>query len=454
MKNLSLLICLFVGYVSQAQIQISQANMPSINDTIRYSVSSSTSTNFTQTGANYTWNYSTLNRTSQDLYRFQALSSTPYSTLAFTGMPFGAIGYKIADSVGTGQIAFKNIYNFYEKKSTGWSAVGTGFTISALPFPAGGVYKDKDEIYTFPLNYNDQDSTTFEVTTPLGNVLFQLGTFKQKGYRINTVEGWGTITTPYGSNISCLKIKSRIVETDSVKITTPATNIGFQANRVEYRWLSTTEKIPVLEVTGTTNNGTFTPNTIRYRDTYKAVSGSPLLPRVKFTADKYSGKTTKDTFTFNNLSSPNIGLSYQWTITPSLGVRYVSGTSLSSKNPRLVFDSAGVYTIKLQATNLAGSKDSTATNMITISKDNVQSIYASSKSNLNVYPIPSQGILYFNQAEFINLECRIFDLNGKLIQTSIIDNNLSINIKNLAAGNYTVIVNYLNQAFYTQISKS
>ena len=454
MKNLSLLICLFVGYISQAQIQISQANMPSINDTIRYSVSNSNTLNFAQTGANYAWDYSTLNRTSQDLYRFQALLSTPYATLAFTGMPAGAIGYKIADSIGTGQAAFKNIYNFYEKKSTGWSAVGTGFTLSAIPFPAGGVYSDKDEIYTFPLKYNDQDSTTFEVTTPLGNALFKLGTFKQKGYRINTVEGWGTITTPYGNTISCLKIKSRIVEIDSIKITTPATNLGFQANRVEYRWLSTTEKIPVLEVTGTTTNGTFTPNSIRYRDTYKATSGSPLLPKVKFTANKYTGKTTIDTFTLNNLSSPNFGLSYQWTITPSIGVRYVSGTSASSKTPRIIFDSAGVFTVKLQASNLAGSKDSTAVNMIAISKGNQQSIMASSHNNLSVYPIPSQDILYFNQAEFINLECRIFDLNGKLMQSSLIDNNLSINIKNLATGNYTVVVNYLNQAFYTQINKS
>ena len=454
MKNLSLLICLFVGHISQAQIQISQANMPSINDTIRYSVSNSNTLNFAQTGANYTWDYSTLNRTSQDLYRFQALLSTPYATLAFTGMPAGAIGYKIADSIGTGQVAFKNIYNFYEKKSTGWSAVGTGFTLSAIPFPAGGVYSDKDEIYTFPLNYNDKDSTTFEVTTPLGNALFKLGTFKQKGYRINTVEGWGTIKTPYGNNINCLKIKSKIVEIDSIKITTPATNLGFQANRVEYKWISNTEKIPVLEVTGTVNNGTFTPNTIRYRDTYKAISGSPLLPKVKFTANKYPGKTTKDTFIFNNLSSPNFGLSYQWTITPSLGVRYVSGTSATSKTPRIIFDSAGVFTVKLQASNLAGSKDSTAVNMITISKDNQQSINASNHSNLSVYPIPSQDILYFNQAEFINLECRIFDLNGKLIQTSVIDNNLSINIKNLATGNYTVVVNYLNQVFYTQINKS
>ena len=89
--------------------------------------------------------YQTIN--TQDIYKFQSLLQTPYSTLAFTGMPFGAIGYKVADSIGQGQAALKNIYNFYDKKSSGWSAVGTGFTPAAIPFPAGGVYKDKDEIY-------------------------------------------------------------------------------------------------------------------------------------------------------------------------------------------------------------------------------------------------------------------------------------------------------------------
>ena len=454
MKKISLLFILFLAYALQAQIQITQANMPSINDTIRYSVSSSTSLNFVQTGANYTWDFSTMNRTSQDLYRFQALSSTPYSTLAFTGMPLGAIGYKIADSIGSGQAGIKNLYNFFEKKSTGWTAVGTGFTLSALPFPAGGVYKDKDEIYTFPLNYSDQDSTTFEVNTILGNIILKLGTYKQKGYRVNKVEGWGTIKTPYGNNISCIKIKSRVVETDSLIITTPALKIGFPANRVEYKWLSTAEKIPVLEVTGTEINGVFTPNTIRYRDTYKAVSGSPLTPKIKFTANAYSGKTVKDTFLLNNLTTPNFGLSYQWTITPSLGVRYVSSSNANSKTPILVFDSAGLYTVKLQATNLAGSKDSTAVNMISISKDNQQSIQNQWRKSMSVYPTPTQDHLYFTDPNFIHLECRIFDLNGKQIQCSLIDSNLSIDTKSLTPGNYILTVNYLNQIFYTQISKS
>lgn len=234
-----------------AQIQITQSHMPSISDTIRYSTATAGTLNFKQTGTNYNWNYSSLGITGQGLYKYEAVTSTPYSILLLSKLPFGAIGYKVADSIGAGQFAFKNLYNFFEKKTNVWRAVGTGFTLSALPVPTGGIYSDFDEIFTLPLNYNDSDFTTFQVTTPLGNQLITLGSYKQKGTRSNKVEGWGTITTPYGSNIACLKIKSTVTEIDSIKLSTPAVNLGFPADRVEYKWLSTTEKIPVLEVVGT-----------------------------------------------------------------------------------------------------------------------------------------------------------------------------------------------------------
>ena len=96
-----------------AQITITQNHMPSLNDTIRYSPSNSTGLDFVITGSNFNWDYSALKWTNQDVYKFQALTSTPYSSLAFTGMPLGAIGYKIADSIGQGQTAIKKIYTFF-----------------------------------------------------------------------------------------------------------------------------------------------------------------------------------------------------------------------------------------------------------------------------------------------------------------------------------------------------
>ncbi len=435
----------------KAQITISSSSMPSIGDTIRYSNGAPGSFDFTTKGANYNWNFYTIGFTGQAVYKYQALTSTPYSTLAFTGMPLGSIGFKVADSIGQGQTAIKNIYNFYEKKSTAWNAVGTGFTLSAIPFPAGGVYSDKDEIYKFPLNYDDYDSSTFQVTTLLGNQIFNMGSYKQKGYRINKVEGWGKITTPYATNVNCIKIKSIIVEDDTLKIPTASINFGFQNNRVEYKWLSTTEKIPMLEVTGTEIGGSFTPTIIRYRDNYRVAAPSPLAPKIKFIVNKTSGVTQNDTFKFTNSTTPSFGTTYFWSITPSTGVRYVKGTSATSTNPAIVFDNAGTYSVKLAASNLLGSSDSTATNMITVT----QSSGVSNKIVVdnNTYPNPFNESVHFDNPQFAGLMCRIFNVSGQEIIAERIADNLTINTTSLAAGVYTIVVAEGDVLYYRQMIK-
>lgn len=454
MRKILLILFLAFSIQIKAQITITQAHMPSINDTIRYSSAIGTGFNFRQTGANYNWNYSGLGITGQGIYKYEAVTSTPYSVLLLSKLPFGAIGYKVADSVGTGQLALKNLYNFFEKKSTVWRAVGTGFTMAALPIPTGGIYSDFDEIYTLPLNYNDSDFSTFQVTTPLGNQFVQLGTYKQKGTRSNKVEGWGTITTPYGNNISCIKIRSVVTEVDSVKLSTPAINIGFPADRVEYRWLSTTEKIPVLEVIGTDIGGTFTPNQVRYRDVFRNPGQSPLGPRVDFDADKYVGKAGKDTFYFINQTRPNIGNTYLWSFNPNKGIRFVEGTSATSSTPIVVFDSAGVFSVTLKGTNLGGSRDTTATNMITISRDgNNQSIASIDQMGISIYPNPVKQNIYINDPSLMYAKACIFDFNGKLISEQYITEDLSISCNGLSKGNYILMIKSFDSFLHTTFIK-
>ncbi|NQW42332.1 MAG: T9SS type A sorting domain-containing protein [Bacteroidetes bacterium] len=426
-----------------SQISITSADMPTKGDTIRYSVSPTGTLDFRTNGANYNWDYSLLGLSSQDVYKYLALASTPYSSLVLSGMPFGAFGYKIADSIGGGGTSFKDIYNFYEKTSVAWNAVGTAFTIplGGTPIKTGGVYSDKDEIFKFPLNYNDYDSTTFKVVTPLGISFFNVGSFTQKGYRLTKVEGWGKITTPYATDISCLKVKSKVVEIDSLKLAIPGQQpitVGFPVTRVEYKWLSKSEKIPVLEVIGTELGNTFTPTSIRYRDNYRKVAASPFSPKIKFTVNKNMGKTQVDTFKFNNTTTPTFGTTYQWSFTPSTGVRYVKNTTASSANPSVVFDNTGVYSVKLIATNFSGPRDSTAVNMITISNTN-----NISKLNLEqtiFYPNPVRSIIQLVDKNLVGKTMRVFDIHGKLVLEENINDQLNVNCDDLANGNYTFVI--------------
>jgi len=453
-KNLLVILVLMLAMNLAAQITITQSQMPSLNDTIRFSNSPIGSQNFTSKGTNFFWDYRGLGISSQDIYKYQSLASTPYVQLVLTGLPFGSMGYKVADSIGGGGFNFSDIYNFFQKSNLGWFAVGTALTIplQGTPIKTGGVYSDKDEIYNFPLNYNDFDSTSFKVTTPLGISFLNFGSFVQKGTRSTKVEGWGTISTPYAQNISCIKVKSIVREIDSLKLAIPGqqpVTIGFPITRVEYKWLSTTEKIPMLEVSGTELAGVFAPTTIRYRDNFRVVQPSPFGPNVDFTVNKNTGITKLDTFEFENLTSPNFGNTYEWTFIPSAGVRYIKNTNKSSENPIVVFDNVGTYSVKLKGTNLIGFKDTVFNNYITISANPV-SVSNLIKENNVFYPNPANQSINFLNNGFENATYKIIDFSGKIVLEGLINNALNINVSELNTGQYILFIQKEN-AVYTDI---
>jgi hypothetical protein len=268
-----LLVSIFLGsHTANCQISITSAHMPSANDTIRYSaVLTATGVDFKTTGENKVWDFTSLSSTSQDVYQFKNSTNTPY----VINFGFSSIGLKLADSLGGGQMGLKDVYTFFKKSTTKWEAVGIGFQLGALPFPQAGKHTNTDEIYQFPLNYKDKDSATFSLKVPLTAVVVSIGNYFQDGNRVNSVDGWGKISTPYKSNVDCIRIKSVITENDSIAVAITGQapiNFAFPNNRVEYKWLSTTEKIPMLEVSGTQIGNTFTPTQIRYRDNYKTTT--------------------------------------------------------------------------------------------------------------------------------------------------------------------------------------
>lgn len=260
----SLVVCCF-AFIATAQITITQNEMPTSGDTLRYSQTTPNQAIldlYVQTGANFTWDFSFLESESQGLDEYENALQTSY---AFFFLGFNNYGRKIADELGAGAFTFTNIYDFYGSSSTEFKAIGRGLTYNSIPLPA--YFGDDDEIYQFPLEYGDRDSSTFDFAVSVP------GTFDYKtvGYRINDVDGWGEITTPYGT-FECIRLVSDIVAVDS--ITAFGFSIGFPNVRKEYRWLAANEKFPILEITGNDVQGAFTPNQVRYRDNYALASGT------------------------------------------------------------------------------------------------------------------------------------------------------------------------------------
>jgi hypothetical protein len=253
-----------------AQITITNTSLPNIGDTIRYSVASLNSVgDYTSTGTNYTWDFSSLNVISQGRRDFT--NSTPY--IAFFGPT--KFGEKIADTIvsqnipGFGSVSITDFYQFFRNLPNVFDVEGAGLKINSIPVPS--FYTDKDELYFLPLHYGQRDSSTFKFST-LTNTAIPI-VYKKSGYRITEVDGWGNITTPYGT-FNCLRVVTTQYSKDTIifNSTFGTFPIGFNNYQRSYQWLTNTEKIPVLEVSGSVNNtGIFTPNLVRYRDNYRVI---------------------------------------------------------------------------------------------------------------------------------------------------------------------------------------
>ncbi len=277
-KNLLLIVIAFLSISLQSQIVITSTNMPISGDTGRYSNAALNSVgDYTTTGVNYNWDFSALDSTSQGMRFFQPSSATPY-TFYFFPPKYGELTLDtvpIPSFPGvTIPISITNIYSFYKKNgTTSFNAEGLGLTLSGIPIGTTAQGNNDDELYVFPLNYSDRDSSTFNFSTPSFSAI--PFTYKKHGYRITEADGWGTITTPYGTE-TCLRVVTTQYSIDTIKINalpTPFNKFGFPNYVRSYQWLTLTEKIPYLEVSGSVIAGSFVPTQARYRDKLRTFVG-------------------------------------------------------------------------------------------------------------------------------------------------------------------------------------
>ena len=400
---------IFIGFQSFGQITINSADMPSANDTIRFSnANASASLPYLLSGPNQTWDFSTLVATNQDVEPYKLSLQTPY---AFFFFGFNKFGRKITDSLGVGAFKFKDIYNFYKKTNSAFEVEGIGLKFNGIPLPA--YYSVQDKLYQFPLQYNDRDSSNFKFTVSLPT----LGSYSQVGYRINTVEGWGSITTPFGT-FNCLKVKSFVFSADSLNI--GGFPLKFNRRTIEYKWLANGKKIPILEISGNaTAAGAFTPTTVKYRDIPRSLTPVTLGPLAQFTASSTTIPVMQPVI-FSNTTSGFL-LDYLWTFTPADQVLFEDNTTDTSKNPIVSFTTPGQYTVKLKSTNFFGTDEELKTNYITVfDPTSVQQ----PKESRSVYTFGNQFFLapdWLKETQLV-----LTDISGKAIPARLSGNEILI----------------------------
>ncbi len=250
-----------------AQITITSADMPIVNDTIRLSVTNNIQgQNPALTGVNYVWDYSMLTASSQKIDTFFSVTSTPVAYQFFFNNSILYSSHK-ASFATRGQdfvmppivpipLSITEVFNFSKNSTSKFENVGFGSKISGIPSSTRNMPIDIE--YVFPLNYNDSNfsSSKFLVSIPT------LASYGQSMDRSSVVDGWGSLTTPLGT-FNVLRVKSVLAKVDTFYLDT----LGFGTNfsrpeEIEYKWLANGKGLPVLKIVTTAGIVT----SIQYQD--------------------------------------------------------------------------------------------------------------------------------------------------------------------------------------------
>lgn len=263
---LGFVLALVISVPSYSQITITNADMPSLNDTVRTSNTiDQWSIDVNQTGSNFNWDFSFLTALSQNLDTFKSVTSTPFVYQLFFNNVFLYPNHKADYAVRGdefdlfGIITVTNVFNFYKNGNDKYKNVGFGANINGLP--ASVRNNPIDTVYSFPLTAGGSYTSysEFEINLP--------GTFylqERKTVSSAVVDGYGVVTIPMGS-YPCIRVKMVIDISDSIYI--DAFGFGITVPRpteVQYHWLAAGMLVPVLQINqtlGVTTN-------IRYQDVY------------------------------------------------------------------------------------------------------------------------------------------------------------------------------------------
>ncbi|MDF2437880.1 MAG: hypothetical protein K0Q95_2256 [Bacteroidota bacterium] len=261
---------------SFSQITITTFDLPAGGDHILTSVALTAGTaDLSLTGPNTTWDFSTLIPSFQRYEIFDAAGSYSgyYNALynPFTGIPttYGKVNFT-ASLIPIPGLTVSAAYDFFKKSTTNLKQVGLAYTLNdSLPLPFE--YNVPDVVYNFPLNYQDADTCNFQYKPhhliPTGTLPFYYG---GTGTRFNEVDGWGMLTTPFGS-FNTLRVKSTIMQTDTLYL--DSTIGGFATPRplrIEYKWLAVGKKVPVLQIEENIIGGAPVVTNVTYLDSLRS----------------------------------------------------------------------------------------------------------------------------------------------------------------------------------------
>lgn len=266
----------FLPFLGFGQISIDQSDFANANDTVRMSSATDIGIDFSSTGANSNWDYSGLVAESQALREFQDLSNA--SALVniiygqFAGPAHQASYFLPNDDLPLDQLGailpvnITDLFQFTKSSSSAITSIGFAMVVEGTEIP---FKSDTIEIrYEFPLMYQNTYSSRGYTKMDLNPI--QDLVWVQYRTRDSEVDGWGAVTTPYGT-FDALRVKHTITELDSITLDVfggPITIPLPIPDNYIYEWLAVGQLEPVLRIETSDFGGAETVSGIEFRDSF------------------------------------------------------------------------------------------------------------------------------------------------------------------------------------------
>jgi hypothetical protein len=292
MKTQLLLLTLLTTTLSNAQITVTQADFANGGDTVRMSQSTDLAIDFSATGTNYNWDYSSLVPSTQILkdfrpssqlsllssFMFGAFSPTKYKATYFmesTELPLDQLSTVLPVSI-------TDVFQFTRNTADSLTSIGYSMVVNGteIPFKSDTIEKR----YDFPINFGNTTSSRGYTNMDLNPVYDAI--WRQYRQHNSEVDGWGTITTPHGT-FQALRIAHTIEELDSIYITFSGFSfwvpLAVPTSKI-YEWWTNGQDEPILRINTSILGGTESVNAVEYRDVFRDLTAGLEEGVIKFEA--------------------------------------------------------------------------------------------------------------------------------------------------------------------------
>lgn len=293
------------------------------------------------TGTNYNWNFSALEGTSQSQLQFITPTSTGFLwpfLFSLNNTNMAGTNNESETLNNPGQvIQITNSYAYFKKSTTDFQQTGSAYKVNfnGTNLPVTNQYTNPDIMYRFPMQYGNTDSDNSAYTINIPTLIYQENALE----RTNEVDGWGSVSTPYGNYSNVLRMKTTLVSNDSIALFGVGTPRTTTTTR-ELKWFDTTQKLPVLRVIQRNQTGIWVTTSVEYLDAQRD------FQTTAFCTYQPQNPVPGDTVYFQNLSSNATTFSWDFG-DPGSGTDNTS----TDEFPTHTYAAEGVYTVQLTASN-------------------------------------------------------------------------------------------------------